>query len=94
VFSSRLPHYPPPHIQAVEQSGLASEKVIAGWLRKQPCPLGLFACNDVRAQQVLNACASSNIAVPEEIAVIGVDNDEVLCELSTPPLTTTVLPVP
>jgi LacI family transcriptional regulator len=86
VFSSRLPQYPP-HIQAVEQSGLAAEKAIAGWLRKQPYPLGLFACNDVRAQQVLNACREHGVKVPEEVAVMGVDDDDVLCNLCEPPLT-------
>jgi len=86
VFSSRLPHYLP-HIQAVEQSGLAAEKAIAGWLRRQPWPLGLFACNDVRAQQVLNACREHGIKVPEEVAVMGVDDDDVLCNLCEPPLT-------
>jgi LacI family transcriptional regulator len=45
-----------------------------------------MAPNDVRAQQVLNACTRRGIAVPDEAAVIGVDNDEVLCELSDPPL--------
>ncbi len=87
VFSSRLARYPPAHIQAVEQSGLAAERGIALWLRKQPRPLGLFACNDVRAQQVLNACREHGLRVPEDIAVIGVDNDDVLCSLCEPPLT-------
>jgi len=75
------------HIQAIEQHGLETEKAIAAWLRKQPRPLGLFACNDIRAQQVLNACREFGIKVPEELAVIGVDNDDVLCGLCDPPLT-------
>ena len=86
VFSSKLSRYPP-HIQAVEQSGLAAEHAIAAWLRKQPGPLGLFACNDVRAQQVLNACREHGINVPEQVAVMGVDDDDVLCNLCEPPLT-------
>jgi LacI family transcriptional regulator len=87
VFSSRLIRYPPAHIQAVERSGLAAEQAIARWLRCQSKPLGLFACNDVRAQQVLNACREHGLKVPEEVAVIGVDNDDVLCSLCEPPLT-------
>jgi len=39
------------------------------------------------AHQILSACTECGIAVPDEVAVIGVDNDEVLCELSNPPLT-------
>jgi len=75
------------HIQATEEAGVAGEKAIANWLRKQGRPLALFACNDVRAQQVLNACREHGIRVPEDIAVMGVDNDDVLCNLSEPPLT-------
>jgi len=87
IFSPRQPELPKSHIQAIEQHGLEREKAIAAWLRKQPWPLGLFACNDIRAQQVLNVCREQGIKVPEEVAVIGVDNDDVLCNLCDPPLT-------
>lgn len=73
-------------IQAVERRGLEREKAIAQWLRKQPRPLALFACNDVCGQQVLNACREHGLKVPDEIAVMGVDNDDVLCNLCQPPL--------
>jgi LacI family transcriptional regulator len=63
------------------------EKTLAAWLRKQPRPLALFACNDVCAQQVLNICREHGIKVPEEVAVMGVDNDDVLCNICEPPLT-------
>lgn len=86
VFSTRIPLRRQGHIQAIEQSGLGTELAIAAWLRKQPRPLALFACNDIRAQQVLNACREHNIKVPEEVAVIGVDNDDVLCSLCEPQL--------
>jgi LacI family transcriptional regulator len=59
---------------------------MADWLALLPRPLGVFACYDGRAQQVLEACQLRDWAVPDEIAVVGVDNDEVLCELCTPPL--------
>jgi LacI family transcriptional regulator len=45
-----------------------------------------MACNDMRAQHLLDACARCSLAVPEEIAVLGVDNDELLCEQCEPPL--------
>jgi len=76
----------PSHIQAVEQRGLGREQAIATWLRKQPRPLALFACNDVCGQQVLNACREHRIKVPGEVAVMGVDNDDLLCSLCDPPL--------
>lgn len=86
IFNSHLPGNSPSHIQAIEQSGMAAERDIALWLRKQPRPLAVFACNDIRAQQVLNACREYGIRVPEEVAVMGVDNDSVLCGLCEPPL--------
>ena len=85
-----LPHAPvgggPKHIQAIEQEGIRAEGMIARWLQQQPRPLAVLACNDVRAQQVLNACREHGLRVPDQIAVIGVDNDDVLCALCEPPL--------
>ena len=69
-----------------EQQGLVYEKDLEKWLVELPKPIGLFACNDIRGQQVLNACRRLGLNVPEEIAVLGVDNDRVLCELAHPPL--------
>lgn len=63
---------------------------IVRWLRRLPMPIGIMACYDLRGQQVLDACRRCAIAVPDEIAVIGVDNDELLCELSDPPLTSVI----
>jgi LacI family transcriptional regulator len=45
-----------------------------------------MACNDVRGLHVLDACHRSSVLVPEEAAVVGVDNEEILCELCNPPL--------
>lgn len=59
---------------------------LARWIRDLPKPIGIMACYDFRGQQVLDACRRIDIAVPDEVAVIGVDNDELLCELSDPPL--------
>lgn len=60
------------------------------WLRRLPLPVGLAACNDLRGQHVLEACRRAALAVPEHIAVIGVDNEELLCRLCDPPLSTVV----
>ena len=49
-----------------------------------------MACNDVRGQHVIDACARIGLAVPEEVAVIGVDDDEVVCELCDPPLSSVI----
>lgn len=63
---------------------------IGEWLRKLPKPVGIMAANDLRGQHVLDACKQVGIAVPEEAAVIGCDNDEVVCELCDPPLSSIV----
>lgn len=73
-------------IAASENCEALCEEALAQWLRSLPKPIGLMACNDLRAHQILMACADCHLAVPEEVAVIGVDNDEVICELSQPPL--------
>lgn len=77
--------------QNYEARGLKDGEHVARWLKDLPKPVGLMACNDIRGQQVLNACRAAGIAVPEEVAVIGVDNDEMLCELADPPLTSVSL---
>ena len=63
---------------------------IGDWITGLCQPLGLMACNDVRGQQVLNACRSAGMVVPEGVAVVGVDNEKVLCELCDPPLSSVV----
>jgi LacI family transcriptional regulator len=63
---------------------------LAAWIRELPKPVGVLACYDFRGQQVLDACRRIGVAVPDEVAVIGVDNDELLCELSSPPLSSVI----
>lgn len=60
--------------------------VIAKWLLTLPKPVAIFACYDARGRQILDACHRVHISVPEEVAVLGVDNDELLCELCPQPL--------
>jgi LacI family transcriptional regulator len=73
-------------------SGSEAEiEAIATWLTSLPKPVAVFACYDNRGQQVLEACRRRGLAVPEEVAVLGVDNDEVLCGLSPPPMSSITL---
>jgi LacI family transcriptional regulator len=60
------------------------QRALGLWLLALAKPVGLMAANDQRARLVLEACRASGLRVPEEVAVIGVDNDELLCQLSTP----------
>ena len=59
---------------------------LSKWLFALPKPSAVFASDDTRAREVLDACAEAGIAVPDEIAILGVDNDDVLCETSSPAL--------
>ena len=73
-----------------EKRGLLFEEDLGRWLAGLPKPVGIMACNDIRGQQVMKACRQLGLLVPDEVAVVGVDNDEILCELSDPPLTSVV----
>jgi LacI family transcriptional regulator len=64
----------------------AMEDEIGQWLLSLPRPVGVMACYDIRARHVLDACRRVGLAVPDQVAVVGVDNDEFLCNLTDPPL--------
>jgi LacI family transcriptional regulator len=59
---------------------------LTAWLESLEKPVGLLAANDDRARHVLEACRAIGLRVPDDVAVLGVDNDEVMCELTNPPL--------
>jgi LacI family transcriptional regulator len=59
---------------------------VGRWLSRLPRPLAVLACNDARGLQVLDACRQIGSSVPGQVAVLGVDNDAVFCDLADPPL--------
>jgi LacI family transcriptional regulator len=63
-----------------------SESSLTRWLESLPKPCGVLAAGDVYAIQVTNACRRCGIAIPTQAAVLGVDNDPVICSVSFPPL--------
>jgi len=67
--------------------------LMAEWLRNLPKPVGIMACNDDRAQQVIEACKVAELRVPDDVGVIGVDNDDLICDLCDHPLTSIALNV-
>ena len=73
-------------LTSIEQSGLVDGPAITQWLSSLDRPTGMFACNDIRGQQVLNICRSIHIAVPDDIGMVGVDDDDAICPLTDPPL--------
>jgi len=69
-----------------EARGELPNTQLVQWLRSLTRPVAVFACNDVRGRQLLTACLRAGLSVPDDVAVLGVDNDEVICDLSAPPL--------
>jgi LacI family transcriptional regulator len=63
------------------------QQTIAHWLKNLPKPVGVMTCHDDCGHQTLDACRRAGLSVPDDVAVIGVDNDAHLCALCTPPLT-------
>lgn len=56
------------------------------WIRSLPKPIGILSCYDIAGQEVLESCKSAGFAVPDEVAVLGIDNDELICSLTSPPM--------
>ncbi|MDR1289673.1 MAG: DNA-binding transcriptional regulator [Planctomycetaceae bacterium] len=76
--------YPTPFPK--EASWNVEQYRLSDWLRNLPKPIGIFAATDIRGRRVIEACHKVRIAVPDEVAVLGVDNDELFCETITPRL--------
>jgi LacI family transcriptional regulator len=66
---------------------------LSRWLKSLPKPIGLMTCDDNQGQHITEACRHVGIRIPEEVAVLGVDNDEMICDLSDPPLSSIALDV-
>jgi LacI family transcriptional regulator len=66
------------------------DEAVEAWLAGLPKPVALLACYDIRGRQAIDACRRAGIAVPDEVAVLGVDDDEVLCGLVSPPLSSVI----
>ena len=63
------------------------KNTISNWLRQLKKPVGILCAYDIQAQVILDTCRNLQISVPDQIAVVGVDNDIILCELCHPSLT-------
>ena len=62
------------------------QKELTGWLRRLRTPVGILASSDHRAAMIYEACITLKLRIPEDVAIIGVDNDPVACEFCQPPL--------
>lgn len=59
---------------------------LAGWMKRLPKPIAMMACNDMRAQELISAAHAGGILVPEEVAILGANNDTIRCDLADPAL--------
>ena len=66
---------------------------VGSWLKSLPKPVAMFACDDAHALFITETCKMSGIRIPNDIALLGVDNDELLCEISDPPISSIELDV-
>jgi LacI family transcriptional regulator len=64
---------------------------LAKWLASLPKPVAIMACNDDRGVQLIEICNAEGYLVPDQVAVLGVDNDDLICELTRPALSSVAL---
>ncbi|HYO09869.1 MAG TPA: DNA-binding transcriptional regulator, partial [Tepidisphaeraceae bacterium] len=67
------------------------QRRLATWLKDLPKPVGVMTSNDLMGQQLLEACQRLAIRVPEAVAVVGADNDEPICRIACPPLSSVII---
>jgi LacI family transcriptional regulator len=67
--------------------------ILVDWLKRLPKPIAIMACNDDRSQHVLEACKIAGLNVPEQVAIIGLGDDDLICDLASPPLSSIALGV-
>ena len=60
---------------------------LADWVKSLPKPVGIMACHDPRGYQLVDACRRASVQVPDQVAIVAVDNDPVLCLMANPPMT-------
>lgn len=66
---------------------------VSDWLKALPKPVALFCCDDAHALFISETCKINGIHIPEEISLLGVDNDDLMCSISDPPISSIVLDV-
>ncbi|MDB6154040.1 MAG: LacI family transcriptional regulator, partial [Chthoniobacteraceae bacterium] len=78
--------YKPSYTANAEVNWEREQTAMIAWLIQLPKPVGIMTAHDSQGVQILDACRRASIPVPDEVAVVSVDNDPVLCELASPPL--------
>lgn len=74
--------------QNIDNMWYYDQLMLVDWLQSLPKPIAIMACDDNQGNILLQACESCGLNVPFDVAIIGVDNDEILCNMSAPPMST------
>lgn len=80
------PHTYNLYANSESKDSLRIKDKITIWLKSLPKPIGIMACNDDCAMQIMEAAKTLEIQIPEQISILGVDNDDLICSLTNPPL--------
>lgn len=73
--------------QRISNPWFYRQDLLRDWLLSLPKPIGVFCCDDNQAVILAEACNALGLRIPQEVAIVGVDNDEILCNMSNPPIT-------
>lgn len=72
--------------QVIDNLWYYEAEELQNWLRSLPKPVAVMACDDNQGNALIEACKSAGVKIPSELSVIGVDNDEIICTMSDPTL--------
>lgn len=72
--------------QSVDDVWFDEAPPLLAWLKSLPYPTALLACDDNQGNRITEICKVNNLRVPEQISILGVDNDKIICNISDPPL--------
>lgn len=79
--------YHQPRSKGLRKGSRGGEQLyLAEWLKSLPKPVAVLACVDERAYQLVEACRQAELRVPDDVAILGVNNNELVCNLSNPPI--------
>lgn len=81
------------HLFESERDHDLDRETVSCWLRGLPKPIALFCCDDAHALFISETCKIENLSIPDEISLLGVDNDELICNISDPPISSIELEV-
>lgn len=81
------------NMQDIDRHWFYEREALARWLKELPKPIGIMACDDNQGNNLIEACNSAGIKIPQEVSILGVDNDELLCNLSIPTLSTIAIDI-